>query len=182
MVLSGGRIVAPGKAAISEWIDADRFYGGVELFKAGKAPFLVFTGGWVPWQPTAKSEGEILLEYAKLLGIHEKHMFTTGAVMNTEEEAQAVAAFLSEQFSPSGAEIVRRDVLLVTSAFHMPRAKLLFERAGMNVIPFSVDFQVPDKGQVDLLDLMPSANAIKNTEMALREFYGRVYYRLRVLW
>jgi hypothetical protein len=47
-VLSEGRLVAPGNAAVSEWKDADRFFGGVELFKAGKSPLLVFTGGAAP--------------------------------------------------------------------------------------------------------------------------------------
>jgi uncharacterized SAM-binding protein YcdF (DUF218 family) len=59
VVLSGGRVIAPGLAGVSEWSDADRFYGGVELYKAAKAPILIFTGGWVPWEPNAKPEGEI---------------------------------------------------------------------------------------------------------------------------
>ena len=45
VVLSGGLFVAPGAAGVSEWSDADRFYGDVELFHAGKAPLLIFTGG-----------------------------------------------------------------------------------------------------------------------------------------
>jgi hypothetical protein len=48
VVLSEGRVVVPGKAAVSEWSDADRFFGGVELFRAGKSPLLVFTGGAAP--------------------------------------------------------------------------------------------------------------------------------------
>ena len=44
VVLSSGRVVAPGAAAVSEWGDANRFYGGVELFQAGRAPLLIFTG------------------------------------------------------------------------------------------------------------------------------------------
>ena len=43
VVLSGYRIIAPGRAAISEWTDPDRFFCGVELFKAEKSPLLVFT-------------------------------------------------------------------------------------------------------------------------------------------
>ena len=35
VVLSEGRVIAPGKAAISEWGDAYRFFGGMELFNAG---------------------------------------------------------------------------------------------------------------------------------------------------
>jgi uncharacterized SAM-binding protein YcdF (DUF218 family) len=56
VVLSGGRAVAPGEAAVSEWSDADRFFGGVKLFKAGKSPLLVFTGGASPWEPNAAPE------------------------------------------------------------------------------------------------------------------------------
>ncbi len=35
VVLSGGRVIAPGAAGVSEWSDADRFFGGVELFIVG---------------------------------------------------------------------------------------------------------------------------------------------------
>ena len=56
VVLSEGRVVAPGKAEVSEWGDADRFFGGVELFKAGKSPLLVFTGGSAPWEPSRAGE------------------------------------------------------------------------------------------------------------------------------
>ena len=45
VVLSSGRVQPPGDPAVSEWGDADRFFGGVELYKAGKAPLLIFTGG-----------------------------------------------------------------------------------------------------------------------------------------
>lgn len=38
VVLSEGRAVAPGKAAVSEWNGPDRFFGGLELYRAGKAP------------------------------------------------------------------------------------------------------------------------------------------------
>jgi uncharacterized SAM-binding protein YcdF (DUF218 family) len=57
VVLSGGRFVAPGRAAISEWDDPDRFFRGVELFQAGKARLLMFTGGWSPSTPTRRSRG-----------------------------------------------------------------------------------------------------------------------------
>jgi len=53
VVLSEGRVVAPGVAAMSEWTDGDRFWGGIALYQAGKALMLVFTGGGAPWQPNA---------------------------------------------------------------------------------------------------------------------------------
>ena len=51
VVLSGGRVTAPGDPPVSEWNDGDRFFGGIELFRAGKAPLLIFTDGWSPWRP-----------------------------------------------------------------------------------------------------------------------------------
>lgn len=179
VVLSGGRVVAPGVEGVSEWSDADRFYGGVELFQTGKAPLLIFTGGWVPWEPSAKPEGEILIEYAKALGVPAKSMITTGAVMNTAEEAQAVAALLGQRHAIGTAQGAHPHILLVTSAFHMPRAQYLFTHAGLEVTPFPVDFQVSAGGEVDVMDFLPSADALAQTERAWREIYGRMYYGAR---
>lgn len=176
VVLSGGRIIAPGVAAVSEWSDANRFYGGVELFKAGKAPWLVFTGGWAPWEPKAKPEGAILTEYATSLGIPAKNIMSTGVVVNTAEEAQAVAALLTHKHIVGEAQEVQPHILLVTSAFHMPRAQRLFERAGLKVSPFPVDFKVSAGGVLGVMDFLPSAGAMVRTEMAWREAYGRLYY------
>jgi uncharacterized SAM-binding protein YcdF (DUF218 family) len=178
VVLSGGRVLAPGVAAVSEWGSADRFFGGVELFQAGKAPLLVFTGGGLPWESAVKSEGELLIEYALALGVPTKSMFTTGAVVNTEAEAEAVADLLLRR-SLAATGQARPHVLLVTSAFHMPRAQQLFEREGLRVTPFPVDFQVPVRTGVGVLDFVPSAVAVGHTEMAWREMYGRLYYGVR---
>ena len=176
VVLSEGRIVAPGKAAVSEWNDADRFFGGIELYRAVKAPFLVFTGGASPWDPGAPLEGDILAGYAKAMGVPESGILETPRVTNTAQEAQAVAVLLRGRFSgPTGRGGLAR-VLLVTSAFHMSRARRLFEQAGMTVIPFPVDFKVSTRRSVTLLDFLPTAEALQQTEMAMREGYGRLYY------
>ena len=57
VLLSGGRVTAPGDPPVSEWRDADWFFGGIVLFQAGKAPLLVFTDGCPPWQPDMPSQG-----------------------------------------------------------------------------------------------------------------------------
>ena len=176
VVLSEGRVIAPGKAAVSEWKDADRFFGGVELFNAGKSPLLVFTGGAAPWEPRAALEGDILAGYAKSLGVPDRQILKTSRVVNTAEEAQAVATVLRVRFSGPTWRRGPSRVLLVTSAFHMSRARLLFERAGMSVIPFPVDFKVSAGRSVSLLDFLPTAEALQQTEMAMREGYGRLYY------
>lgn len=175
VVLSGSRLIAPGVEKFSEWGDVNRFLGGVELFKAGKSPLLIFTGGWSPWQPNAEPEGKLLVEYAQKLGIPAKNVLTTHRVMNTAEEANAVSAILL-QGSLFSKKILHPHVLLVTSAFHMPRAVWQFERDGIKVTPFPVDFKVPTGGELSILDFIPNARAIEHTELAWREIYGRLYY------
>ncbi len=186
VVLSGGRVLAPGPEAISEWSDADRFWGGIELMKAQKAPLLIFTGGWVPWEAKAEPEGQVLMRYAQELGLAPHQLAMTQAVQNTAQEAQAVAELLQSraaekmaQSHPSAnAAQSHLTLLLVTSAFHMPRAQALFEKQGFKVHPFPVDFQVSAAKEVGLMSFLPQAWAFEQTEQALREWYGRLYYRL----
>lgn len=176
VVLSGGRVTAPGAAAISEWGDPDRFFGGVELFQAGKAPLLVFTGGAVAWAPDDPREGDVLAKFAVAMGVPVDRILTTGAVLNTAEEAGAVAQLLHER------RLDRARILLVTSAFHMSRARQQFESAGLAVSPFPVDFILSAGGRMTVLDALPTAGAQNRTSIALRELYGRLYYRLLAFW
>lgn len=173
VALSAGRVVAPGPLAISEWQDADRFYGATELFKADKAPLLIFTGAWVPWEPNAKPEGQILAAYAQQLGVPRSKILITGVAQNTAEEAMVVKEALKNRYGP---DLKKFRILLVTSAYHMERSRTLFEREGFDVEPFAVDFQVSRAKEFGVLDILPSAEALKQTEMAWRELLGRAYY------
>ena len=58
VVLSGMlEINEVGDSTYIEWGDPDRFFGGIALFKAGKAQKLVFTGGKMPWNNAKKNGG-----------------------------------------------------------------------------------------------------------------------------
>jgi len=105
-------------------------------------------------------------------------VLTTGKVFNTADEAAAVAALLAGKAHAGDGKKPWR-ILLVTSAFHMPRAKIQFEAAGFQVAAYPVDFLASSERQTTILDFLPSANALSQTELALREFYGRAFYRIR---
>lgn len=179
VVLSEGRTLAPGPAATSEWNDGDRFWGGIALYRAGKAPWLIFTGGWVPWQPELAPEGEVLRQWASSQGVPGSTIQVTGKATSTAEEAAAVAALLPHLHPVEG--IKPRTVLLVTSAFHMPRAQRLFEQAGLEVKAYPVDFKVSAGQPFGVMSLQPSAGAWQRTEMAWRELLGRAWYFIRHL-
>ena len=170
VVLSGGRHPAPGGARVSEWHDPDRFLAGLDLYRAGKAPRLLFTGGTSPFRPGQPPEGQRYLQEARQLGIPAAAMASTPPVVNTAEEAAAI-----RQLLPTGARI-----LLLTSAFHMRRSQRLFERQGLNVLPFPVDFQARGRwaGPLwrDPSQWLPSARALDDSSRALRELLGRLVY------
>ncbi len=83
-VLSGMlEINEVGDSTYIEWGDPDRFFGGLALFKAGKAQKLVFTGGKMPWDKAKKTEGVVLKEHAISNGIPLEKIFATKDVGNT---------------------------------------------------------------------------------------------------
>ena len=70
-------------------------------------------------------------------------------------------------------------VVLVTSAFHMRRARQVFQQAGLTVEPFPVSFWSSDLGGFSVFWFLPSVNALSRTQTAIREWYGRAFYGLR---
>ena len=155
---------------IFQWDDPDRFFGGIALFKAGKAPTLVFTGGKLPWDKGDQTEGDYLKGEAISQGVPEDHILVTQAVQNTAQEADAVKALLDDEDT---------KIILVTSAFHMPRATNLFEAKKLVVIPYPVDFK-SNNGERTIMSFIPSTGGLNGTFNALREFLGRLYYRFKL--
>jgi len=172
VVLSAGRRVAPGPARVVEGTGMLRFLGGLELLRAERAPLLLFTGGWSPRAPDEPLEGDTLQLAAVALGVPAERMASTGPVRNTAEEAVAVAALLRERGLGGDAP----QVLLVTSAFHIARASALFERQGLRVTAFPVDFRGSTARRPSWTDVLPQAASLATTETMLRELMGRVVY------
>ena len=152
-----------------EWGEAsDRIFAGIDLFKKKKAPYLILTRGKLPWS-VGKPEGEHLKDVAISFGISKQNILLTTNVENTDQEAKAVKKLLTSD---------KPIILLVTSAFHMPRAQKVFEAAGIRVLPFPVDFQSVVK-KLTFMDFIPSAKALMLTSFFFREMIGRTYYSLK---
>ncbi len=173
VVLSGmlTNIQAEGSSA-DEWSDPDRFFDGIKLYQANKAPILIFTKGQLPWSQSQLSEGDILKSFATQLGVPESKILLTDIVKNTREEAQEVKKLLSTK-NPDR----KSQIILVTSAFHMPRAKLLFEKEGIEVTAYPVDFKV-STDVMTVMDFLPSAGALYLVDIAVREWLGLMYYKI----
>jgi uncharacterized SAM-binding protein YcdF (DUF218 family) len=88
---------------------------------------------------------------------------------NTAENARYSAAILDR----AGID----TIYLVTTAFHMPRSRVAFEALGLRVVAAPTDNAPPDRGFA-VLDLVPTASALEESELALHEMLGRVWYAL----
>ncbi len=171
VVLGGifGPQAAPG--LLPNFADSgERLEAGIVLLQAGKAPWLVFTGGRIPWEGRIKVEGEDSRAQAIVRGVPAERIIITREVGNTSDEARAVADLMKERGW--------RRIILVTSGWHMPRSAHLFRRAGVNCLIFPVDFRRYRNRPVTLLDFLPKADALDETETTLREIYGNLFYRL----
>ena len=153
---------------ILEWGDIDRFFKAIELYFSKKSNTIIFTGGKSPYNITKISEGDVLKQYAIKFGVKMNDILVTKEVLNTSEESIAVKNLIG----------IKKSIILVTSAFHMKRAKSIFEKKGFNVIPYKVDYKSPPDLSLNFIDFLPSSSGLRRTEIALRELLGRLYYSL----
>ena len=176
VVLSGGGIkLPPINKKIIEWNDPDRFFAGIDLYKANKSNRLIFTGGINPLISGLPPEGDIYIKEALSMGIPKKDLFTTYPVSNTLQEAKAIKKLLNDEIPSS-----QKKVILVTSASHMNRAKRVFEREGINVLPYPVDFRSNKSFSTSLrnpLMWIPNSASLNKSTSAIREIIGRIIYR-----
>ena len=169
VVLSGmTHSIRTEKGIISEWNDPDRFFGGMELIKAKKAPIIIFTKGKLPWK-IGPPESELLQATAIEMGVHPQQILVTGEVENTEDESREVKKILQSKGN---------RIILVTSAYHMRRAKITFDNKGLEVQPYPVDFKLGEYAMTPM-DFIPNPGSLATTEKCVKELMGTVYYTLK---
>ena len=145
----------------------DRIFAGINLLKIGKAQKIILTRGKLPWS-VGDPEGEFLAEFIQSQGINPNRILLSEIVQNTNDEAKAISRMLPKN----------SEVILVTSAFHMPRAVKVFQNQNLKVIPYAVDFRSSVK-EINIIDFLPQASAFKDSNFYFREIIGRAYYSMR---
>jgi uncharacterized SAM-binding protein YcdF (DUF218 family) len=98
---------------------------------------LVYTGGSGSLTRQKLKEADYVVDLYEVLGIPQERLILERESRNTWENAK----FTMEMISPKADE----NWILVTSAFHMPRAVGAFRRVGWEMIPYPVDYKVQQK-------------------------------------
>lgn len=94
-----------------------------------------------------------------------------------DERAHTTAGNAREAAALLRAAGVQR-ILLVTSAFHMPRARAAFERTGLQVVAAPTGYFGYAGGAFEWTHLVPSGDALRVSYLALREMAAGLLYRL----
>lgn len=149
----------------------DRVYKTAELFHAGKAPYVIVTGGNQPWSTSGKAEAELIRELLVRWDVPEDVILMEGSSRNTRENALYTKNLIDS--------IHCQDALLVTSAAHMPRALGAFRTAGIDAKPVSTDVRVAKTDSGTVMDFLPSAAGLKMSSDAIRELVGQWVYRMK---
>ena len=156
---------------------ANRFEKGLDLLSAGKARFLVLTGAKFTDSPSVPSEGEVLRQIARRRSVPDEAILVTERVVNTATEARAVRNLARQRGW--------RRILLVTSAYHMPRAMMLFKHIGVEVLPVPADFHVVGVGNLwdlSLVRFLPQGEGLFLSDTTAREYLGISFYWVRGLF
>lgn len=141
---------------------------GALLAKRFDLPLLV-TGG--PPKNATLTEAAVMADILER-EFTVKARWQEGESRNTAENASKSAAILRD----AG---VRR-IVLVTQAFHMPRAVRLFRAAGLEVVPAPTQFKSAGRSSFGPLDLLPQSQALRNSYFALHEWLGIAWLALTV--
>ena len=158
------------------WTSADRVWQAARLWKAGKAPKVIATG-----DGAQNSTSPLLKDF----GVAEECVSCLDA-KNTEEEAKEIKGLLGRvDFQRRGAwaqSASKPMVLLVTSAWHMKRARLMFKKYApeVEVVCAPADFEnsMMAADALSIRSLPPDYNAFMLNSIALHEWVGIVGYLL----
>jgi uncharacterized SAM-binding protein YcdF (DUF218 family) len=181
IVILGGatKSTFPPRPGVDLSEQGDRVLYGAQLYREGKAPVVIASGGRIFWRGGGPSESADIAKILQTIGVPASAILQDPTSLNTYENAVNVKKILKEQG-------IRR-VLLVTSAMHMPRSLRIFQRQGIEAIPAPTDFLVSQQEleepnsspQATVLSIVPDADRLEMTTRALKEYVGSLVYRLR---
>lgn len=143
-----------------------RMERGVQYWRQSDGRRMVIAGGSLGRGRLANAD--LMLEYALWLGMPAEALRTERHSANTHQNARNLA-----RLEPP----IARRIALVTSAVHMPRARLEFEAAGFEICPLATDRRAVRARGLDAL--LPRVSAQVKTQAALHELAGIAHHYSR---
>jgi uncharacterized SAM-binding protein YcdF (DUF218 family) len=167
VVLGGGHGEAAGFSRVNQLSSSAlrRLAEGVRLAHLLPTASLIVSG----YQgPNEISHAQVLAEAAESLGIAGNRILRFDKTRDTDDEAQELKRTLGEQ-----------PFLLVTSAWHMPRAMALCEKAGLHPVAAPADYMLRVDADSGWASLTFDLGALERSTKAIHERLGLFWAKLR---
>ena len=156
----------------------DRLMQAVSLYRDGKIRKILISGGSGSLTEKDALEAPILRDYLIKIGIPDSCILVEKYSKNTRENAIFSKHILDSVNKNTGLSGGQGRYILITSAFHMPRAMRCFQKAGINVTAFSADrYSGPRKFVFDHV-FIPNVYAVEGWGILLHEWLGFVTYKM----
>lgn len=154
---------------------SNRFWLAGKLYLAGKAKYIILSGGNVFRQKHLQAEAHYVREKLIEMGVPDKVILIEPNSRTTQENALETKKLIEKTKAKSA--------LLVTSAIHMPRSMQLFSTWDLDIkiVPTPSDVIVSDITQPSILTILPNSSAINLSTQALHEYYGMGINKLKYL-
>ena len=167
VVLTGGGYPIQGEMFSTAFPHGSmyRFLGGLELSsRLGEDCVVIFSGS------AGRQRGDVTVA----LTMKElSHLMAPGRQVLAEARSESTADHPANVLP-----LLRKEAfVLVTSAYHMPRSMRSFNKAGLNPIPFPVDFL--STNGYGWLDVLPSFEDLWKINLALREYQALILYTVK---
>jgi len=141
-----------------------RVMAAYRLYLFSRKPMIISGGDYLG----RETEAEITARFLISLGVRKDDLILESRSTDTYENARYTRA-VCEKYG-------FRKVILVTSAYHMKRAVMLFRKFVGPVTPYPAGFKV--QGGADSLRLRPEAASLLITSSALKEYIGILFYKI----
>lgn len=145
----------------------DRFVEAAVLARRFPEAKVVVSGGTGTVFLAGKGDAETAPGLLGALGVPVERLVVENRSRNTDENARFTARLVQQQPGETW--------LLVTSAFHMPRAMGLFRKAGFPVLPWPTDYRTSGREGFGMFRDSP-VDALQTTTIAMREWIGLFAY------
>jgi uncharacterized SAM-binding protein YcdF (DUF218 family) len=151
---------------------SDRFIQTALLFREGHIGNIIIAAGNGYITKNNFREALFIKQYLVELGIPAETIYTDTSSRNTLENA-LYSKKLIDSFHIQG------PYLLISSAMHLPRAQLVFKKAGINAGLYPCDFASKNIGNNFLGDyILPSSMALNQWDSFIKEIVGIITYKL----
>ena len=145
--------------------NADRLLQSIMLFEKGIIDSLYISGGGATALRKDLQESRVLLSYLESINFPVEKVVIENQSRNTVESARFAKDFIRKE----------NEILLITSASHMPRAMGCFEKKGFSVQAYPTVFLTNDE-LISPSMFLPSTDALLKWNILFKEWMGYSSY------